>query len=368
MKKAIKIIDKLKKDAERDKRRFMRNPENKKIFRDDKEKPDDFKDKTFLYIRATATDIGDRPIPPGTNYWNSPDIELYDSNNILISTNQLKRNQNYTIKVLVHNDGDMSCNSCTVDLFICDPTIGFNRMSATQIGIQTISILGHSTAVASFNFTPKAENEGHQCLFARAYSYVNGDLPNSGDQFPTTTDRHIGQQNLSIVKQGSEFEFMIAPDFLVDKAKLKLKVTQQKTPIQNFKLKSLADLKTTNKTIDSKKLLFIKNLDFPVTTRPAIYNITANNSNLISSSQPTVINNMATSRFRTGLVDITRFELIKPITANTWIYDYKAGENKVTLNIPDLSLQKNRATIFEIEMINVESNESVGGLTVIVKE
>ncbi len=73
------------------------------------------------------------------------------------------------------------------------------------------------------------------------------------------------------------------------------------------------------------------------------------------------------SIFKKRKIDNTRFKEIKPIATNTWTYNYIKGNNKVTLDIPYIFLLKNRATIFEIEMTNEETGESVGGLTIIVK-
>ncbi len=368
--KTKELINKLKSEAERDKERFLKSPKNKEMFEGSEDKPDDFKDKTFLYIRATTTDTGERPIPSGTVFWNSPDVELYDSTGVLIPTNQLDQNKDYTIQVKIHNDGDMSCNTCTVDLFICNPTIGFDRVHATQIGIQSISVMGHNTAIANFSFKPSASDIGHQCLFARAYSYVNGDLPNSGDAFHTRQDRHIGQQNLSVVAQGTQFEFMVAPAIHTDTARFKLKLRQNKQALKNYNIQALADLKTTKRTISARKFLVLKNTgaqDKAVNAneRSAIRNINASGDTSINFFIRLI--RIILSMFVKRKVDTSRYVEVKPMTENTWLFDYKKGENKVTLDIPYIFLLKNRATIFEIEMTNEETGESVGGLTIIVK-
>ena len=369
--KTLELIKKLQEDAEKDKAKFRQSPKNKEMFEGVDDKPDDFKDKTFLYIRATSTDLGERPIPSGTVFWNSPDIELYDSNGILIPTNELDENRDHTIQVVVHNEGDMTCNSCTVDLFICNPSIGFDRPHATQIGIQSIMIAGHNTSLANFSFRPAAENVGHQCLFARAYSYVNGDLPDHGDQFSTRTDRHIGQQNISVVSQGTDFEFLIAPAIQMQTAKLKLKITQNKQPIKNFNFKSLEKLNGTPRTISTKRFLVLKNINKGVANNNTIIGVSKQSVKQISrkpaASFIVRLIKLLFARFRRRKIDPTKFEEIKPVEANTWIYDYRQGVNKVTLDIPYMFLWKNSATIFEIEMTHEESGESVGGLTIIVK-
>jgi hypothetical protein len=359
----IELIRKLQAEKKMARDSFYRHPVNREAYGNKDKKPEEFKDKTFLYIRSTDIDNGGRPLPAGTVFWNSPDIELYDSSGTLIPTNQLALNQNYTITVLVHNEGDMACNSCIVELFICNPTIGFDRAHATQIGIQTLSVQGHNTVMAKFNFTPGNDNLGHQCLFARAYSYVSADMPNSADQFYPTTDSHIGQQNLSIVSQDTTFEFMV---FIADKLEtqnLTLKLKQNKAPIKNHKLKVLSNLLTTDRTISGNHFLFMKNIGsdkkFTVIQNMGIK---PSEKNFLMRLLIFILSFFIKKRF-----DTTRYEEMKPVGNNTWTKEFSGGPNKVTLEIPYMFLGKNKATQFEIEMINEKMGVSLGGLTIIVK-
>ncbi|GEM_PF-2478013 len=361
--KAIELIRKLQADKKMSMDRFHRDPANKKAFGNKDDKPEEFKDKTMLYIRSTNTDNGSRPLPANTVYWNSPDIELFNSSGTLIPTNELALNQNHTITVLVHNDGDMSCNSCVVDLFICNPSIGFDRPHATQIGVTTLSILGHNTATASFNFTPNNNNLGHQCLFARAYSYINADMPNSADQFNTTIDRHIAQQNLSIVNQGATFEFMVFTPMQMKQQNFTLKVTQNKNAVNKKPINALANLVITNKDIKVNRFLFLNNIG----TKKSL-NIIQNKANIMpqKSYYVQLLLHILSLIFKKS-IDTTRFEAMKSISTNTWTKEFKGGANKVTMEIPFMFLRKNNATQFEIEMINEKTGESIGGLTIIVK-
>jgi hypothetical protein len=273
--KTKELIDKLKNDDIKAKRKFHSSSKNKELFGTNNDQrpgkqPGDFKDKTFLYICATGIDNGSRPLPAGTVFWDSPDIELYNSSGVIIPTNQLTQNQHLTISVKVHNEGNMTCNSCIVELFICDPSIGFDRTHATQIGIQTHLIPGHNSVTAQFDFVPTAANIGHQCLFARAYSYVNVDMPDSPVLFSTFTDRHIGQQNLSIVRSGSSFEFMVFGGQVKEIQTLTLQIRRSKSSFSQFKIKELANLKPTNKTVISKQFTCLKNIG-PDANKPIIY-------------------------------------------------------------------------------------------------
>src|SRR4030095_1795293 len=160
-----------------------------------------FSDRTFLYIKSFSGDDGSRPIAGGIVFWNSPSVELFDGN-IPIPTNQLKAGKNYTIEVNIDNGGDLEAASCIVDLFICDPALGFVFASAKQIGIQHVEAQPHKSTKVYFNLLAGPEHIGHRCLFARVYSFSTRDFPAKADAFETVNDRHIGQQNLSIVTEG----------------------------------------------------------------------------------------------------------------------------------------------------------------------
>lgn len=365
--KTKELIDKLKNDNIKAKRKFHTSSKNKELFGTNNDthpgkQPGDFKDKTFIYISATSIDNGTRPLPAGTVFWDSPDIELYNSTGVIIPTNQLTQNRSHIITVKVHNEGDMACNSCIVELFICDPSIGFDRTHATQIGIQTHFIPGHNSITARFDFVPTTANIGHQCLFARAYSYVNVDMPDSAVLFSTFTDRHIGQQNLSIVSSGTTFEFMVFGGQHKEIQTFTLKIRQNKASFSQFKIKELANLKPTNKTITAKQFTCLKNIG-PDASKPIIYKP----ASPISSSFIVKLIRFIISLFFKKRIDKTRFEAMTPASDNGWTQGFLNGQNKVTLDIPVLFLGKNEAALFELEMKNEKTGMVMGGLTIVVR-
>ena len=360
--KTLELIRKIQQDRRTDKKRFNESPENKEMFGHNDNKPDDFKDKTFLFIRATINDTGARPLPQGTNYWNSPDIELFNNAGTLIPTNQLTENQNHVITVVVNNEGDMTCNSCIVELFICNPSLGFDRVHATQLGIQTVSVLGHDVSTATFNFSPGAEHIGHQCLFARAYSYVSGDLPNSGDGFHTSVDRHIGQQNLSIIEQGEVFEFQVI-NTEAENQQFAFNLIQNKMTMHNFNYAEIKSLKATRRTISGRRFMLLKGID--TKSMQAV----GNKIQMKPSSKNFFVRliKFLISLFRLRRFDKSKYELLKPSGKNTWTREFSTGLNKVSLDIPILFVLKKRATVFDLQLTNTRTKEVVGGLRVIVK-
>jgi hypothetical protein len=169
-----------------------------------------FHDSTFLYIKAVEADTGQRPIPPGTLFWNSPHVELFDGE-VLIPTNQLQAGQDYTIEVTITNGGDLEAPTCSVDLFICNPSLGFNVAAGKLIGVKHAAVGPHGVAGVRFGYTATASDVGHRCLFARVYSVSTRDYPADASALNAVEDRHIGQQNLSVVQQGSALPVDLAP-------------------------------------------------------------------------------------------------------------------------------------------------------------
>jgi hypothetical protein len=169
-----------------------------------------YKDSTYLLIKGLADDVGVRPFPAGTRYWNSPHVELYDGTQLL-ATNQLQAGRNYTVEVTVSNLGDLQAPSCSVDLFLCEPSLGFNVAAGTLLGVHYADVASHGTTKVLFSFTAKPEHVGHRCLFARAYSISTQDVMVSAATLDTAGDRHIGQQNLTIIKQARPMTLLINP-------------------------------------------------------------------------------------------------------------------------------------------------------------
>ncbi|MFH0728477.1 MAG: hypothetical protein V2B19_19335 [Pseudomonadota bacterium] len=323
--KTLDLINKLKADNKSARRKFNSSPINKKLFPKETDKPPEFKDTTFLYIRAMEGDSGARPLAADIVFWNSPDIELYDANNTLITTNELKQGKKYTVSVVVHNDGDMTCNSCVIELFICDFSVGFDPAYGTKVGIQSMAISGHDKVTAKFSFVPGQTNMGHQCLFARAYSYVNGDLPLSSSQFSVSEDRHVGQQNIAVVTQSSSLTFNVFPGELTAEKTFKIMINRKKKELSKYKLPVLADFITTKNAIKNDKLILRKATETMVERTP-----------------------------------------MKALSKNLWKHALDQRLNRIVLDIPDLRLSGKEAVIYEVEVANDETGQRLGGLTIVV--
>ena len=169
-----------------------------------------FTDSSFLFLRATEEDDGSRALPSDVAFWNSPDIELRDNDGFFVTTNEILSGKPYTVEVNVNNAGDADAHVAFVELYICDPSIGFDRQHAKLIGIQNISILGQSTSKAIFQFLGQHDHIGHKCFFARTFCFANKEISENLDMFDVLNDRLVAQQNISIVSQESELAFILS--------------------------------------------------------------------------------------------------------------------------------------------------------------
>lgn len=196
--------------AKRDATEFNSDERNLALLRkDDQGKEPPYQGTTFLFIRGFEGDTGDRPIPAGQVFWVSPDVELFDAGGVRVPTSTIRAGEAYTIEVVVTNSGDRDCHSCSVELFLTNPALGFQVATATVLGTQLAFVPRMSTAAVRFAFTATTEMVGHRCLFARVASFITNDLPSDWSGLNANLDRHLGQQNLDIVQQGTTYNFNV---------------------------------------------------------------------------------------------------------------------------------------------------------------
>ncbi|MFH0896004.1 MAG: hypothetical protein V2A54_16345 [Bacteroidota bacterium] len=320
-------IEKYRKDGAR------RSRENK-----NEGKPEEAINKTFLFIKYTEPDNGNRPIPSGTVFWNSPDIELFDSGENVIANNQITAGQSYAVNVVVQNQGDMACNSCTVELYLCNPYIGFDMAHATLLGAKVTAVNAHASAMVRFDYNPTNAEAGHKCMFARAYSFASLDMPLNAAALDTVNDRHIGQQNLSIVEQLEEFSFFMAANFT--------KITTVELAMKTVKLNPDQFRQTAIKKMIPAT---VKMMNAPEIKRADITKLP-------------VIKPGLKPKFSIG-----KFSVLNPAMKNKWEIKLQKDSQKFEFTVPNLGLKKKEAAVLQIEAIDVKTKKSLGGLTLIVK-
>ncbi|WP_289021567.1 hypothetical protein [Desulfobacter postgatei] len=327
---------------------FNSDEQNRAFLKSEKKREEPgYNGSTFLYIRAFDGDRGARPISAGTVFWLSPDIELYQAGVLVDTSKPLAANTTYSVRVTVTNDGDLDCNVCTVDLFLCKPSIGSSVNSALVVGVANTPVLEHSTATIEIPFTTTEDMEGHRCMFARAYSLVNHDYPADLINFVTSSDRQIGQQNLDIVSQGSTYLFNV--NILHNK------------PIQDMEitLKKDASFLRKNRVLKEKYSLSKKPFKAEYFKFEKL-GIAKYNEGAVA---------IPLKRFRKNPLIVTGFEKeVKHFKNGIWHHQFQPGLNEMKLDIPVLGLTENEAVPMNISVRDPETGIIIGGITIFIVE
>jgi hypothetical protein len=177
--------------------------------RRERKPPEEFHDSSFLYMRSYDADLGVRPFS-GIAHWRSPDITLSPLTSPSTYTTSLVAGDSYLIRCWLRNRGDLAVPSAKVELFLTDPTLGFDTRFATNLTLGNVPstwVGSGANAAAEFAYTVPPTESGHKCLFARTFSFSPLELPIDDHQLDPRIDRHIAQQNLNIVGQSQAYSF-----------------------------------------------------------------------------------------------------------------------------------------------------------------
>jgi hypothetical protein len=181
-------------------------------FRDGERRPPrEFKDSSFLYMRSYHGDMGVRPFS-NIAFWRSPDIEISPVTNIGAPTTQLEAGETYLVRCTLRNGGDVAVPSAKVELFLTDPSLGFDTRYAENLTLGKVPatwVAPDGSASTVFRWTIAPAEAGHKCLFARTFSFSPLDLPVSDYALDPRTDRHVAQQNVDIVGQAQSYSFKL---------------------------------------------------------------------------------------------------------------------------------------------------------------
>jgi hypothetical protein len=110
----------------------------------------EFKDTTFLYIRATLDDDGRRPLPAGVRGTASPDMEIFEGTR---RVHYLRPGRQQRVRVTIRNGGDLQAPSCSVDIFISTRLPGFSVVRAQRLGLQHVVVGSHEEVQVECAFT-----------------------------------------------------------------------------------------------------------------------------------------------------------------------------------------------------------------------
>jgi hypothetical protein len=177
--------------------------------RRDRRPPEQFHDSSFLYMRSYDADLGVRPFS-GIVHWHSPDLTLSPITGVGAYTTSLNAGDTYVIRCALRNRGDIGVPSAKVELFLTDPTLGFDTRFASNLTLGRVPstwVPADANAAVEFTYTVPPTESGHKCLFARTFSFSPLDLPIDDFALDPRLDRHVAQQNLNIVGQAQAYSF-----------------------------------------------------------------------------------------------------------------------------------------------------------------
>ena len=182
--------------------------------RDERGTPADFQPYAVLHMRSLAGDNGRRPISSDLLYWLSPDLLIRPLSGAPGPVTVVA-GERYEAEVILRNLGDMPVPSAKIELFLADPTLGFDTRFARPLGIVDAWVPGVGVATARLPFAVSGSEAGHKCLFARAFSFSPPDLPLLATALDPTLDRRVAQRNLTILPASGavlEFDLVHAPN------------------------------------------------------------------------------------------------------------------------------------------------------------
>jgi hypothetical protein len=149
---------------------------------------------SWLLIRDAVGDLGARPLPGGTVFWESPDVWVQSTAGI----NQPVVGQPNQVFARVTNLGWQYATGVIVKFWWANPSLAITETTANLIGTGWADIpSGWSVVVqCPTPWVPIEENGGHECLIAEAYIPVFDPLTSPMDP---VDDRHVGQKNEQLV-------------------------------------------------------------------------------------------------------------------------------------------------------------------------
>lgn len=148
----------------------------------------------YLVVRYQAGDSGDRPLPSGAVFWESPDVWTEGSRGI----NQPVVNEPTKVFARISNLGLNDAVGVRVKYWWANPSLTITEQTAHLIGGTTVNILSNYSLVfqCPTDWVPILENGGHECLIVEACIPSFDPL---NDPMQSTADRHVGQKNESLV-------------------------------------------------------------------------------------------------------------------------------------------------------------------------
>ena len=113
----------------------------------------------------------------GNPTWDNPEIQLYDSSNNSVASNNLVAGNSYTIKAKIHNDTGFNAQGVQVT-FTC-ANFGAGQVVWTHIGNDTLDVPNTGVREAEVSWVPQT---GHKCILVEIYHVEDINLDNNKGQ------------------------------------------------------------------------------------------------------------------------------------------------------------------------------------------
>lgn len=168
----------------------------------------------YLVVRANPGDRGQRPLPNGTVFWESPDIFVIPNQSADTAPDMpsnpggvAQAGVPNTVFAHVWNLGRGPAFDVRVEFYWFNPTLGIEESDANLIGFTYVSLgnrnsmKSHALVRCPVDWIPSFVNNGHECLVVRAFAPMSDPLgPNS---WSASKNRHVAQRNIAVL-QGAQ--------------------------------------------------------------------------------------------------------------------------------------------------------------------
>jgi hypothetical protein len=112
--------------------------------------------------------------------WNNPEIQLYDTSNNPVASNNLTAGRTYIIKAKIHNDTAFDAKGAKVTFKWANFGVGQPDIAWNVIGTDDLDIPAHSVKEAEIRWTPAGT--GHLCVMADIYHIEDINTANNKGQ------------------------------------------------------------------------------------------------------------------------------------------------------------------------------------------
>jgi hypothetical protein len=155
----------------------------------------------WLIVRYQVGDVGNRPLAPGTVFWESPDVWCQGS----MGLNQPVVGDPTQVYALVTNLGLSDSVNATIQFYWANPSLAITAASVNPVaGTLANSQLTGQTVPAQNSvmfqcpnpWIPAEVNNGHECLIVQAFDTLFDPL---GVPVLPMVDRQVGQKNEQLI-------------------------------------------------------------------------------------------------------------------------------------------------------------------------